>query len=88
MTDSIPGHIAFFVGMSGAFVLYFLRYKNSRLKKVVANFNENWKMIIFDLGFFLICGGLVTCFLVCPYSTREAFLVGCTWEGFVFVTFK
>lgn len=81
--NPIANNTAFLVGMCGAFVIYFVRYQNSRLQLVVRDFKKNWWILFSDLIPFSVCGGLVACFLVCPSSPREAFLAGCTWQGFL-----
>ena len=73
----------FFVGMLGAFVVYFCIYRERRIMLFLKEPKRHWRVFIFDLLGYLICGGLVTIFLVEPTTSKEAFMGGCTWEGLV-----
>jgi hypothetical protein len=44
---------------------------------------QNGKILIFDLVVYLICGGLVTAFLIGPYTPKDAFTGGLAWQGIV-----
>jgi len=76
--------------MLGAFVVYFLIYREKRIIKFLKNPKNKWRIFVFDLIGYLICGGLVSCFVIAPPgpdgilpSIKEAFMAGCTWEGVI-----
>lgn len=79
----MPKMYMFFVGMLGAFVVYFCIYRERRIMLFLKEPKRHWRVFIFDLLGYLICGGLVTIFLVDPTTSKEAFMGGCTWEGLV-----
>lgn len=79
----------FLVGMVGAFVVYMLYYRETRIRKVLEKPTwDNLRVLTFDLFVYLICGGLVTLFLISPESSKEAFMGGATWQGIVGGTIK
>lgn len=78
----IFGH-ALGIGLVGALVIYAARFRHERLKTVVALPSKNWKVLVFDLLIFILCGGLCVAFIIDPSSPKEAFLGGATWEGFM-----
>jgi hypothetical protein len=49
---------------------------------------RNWRLIAFDLVIYLVCGSLITAFIVEPVSPKMGFLGGATWQGILggFVT--
>lgn len=71
---------SFLYGLLGALVVYLAIFRQKRLKLVFEK-SENWKVIVFDLVIFLICGATVTAILASPSSPKEAFLAGGTWQG-------
>jgi hypothetical protein len=73
----------FGLGIVGAFVVYVCLYRESRILLFLKNPRQEWKVFLVDLLLFLICGGAVTAFVVCPESTKEAFMGGATWQGIV-----
>lgn len=79
----MPEVYAFFVGMVGAFIVYFCIYRERRIMLFIKKPKRYWRVFIFDLLGYLICGGLVTVFLVDPTTPKEAFMGGCTWQGLV-----
>ena len=74
---------SFIVGLIGAFVIYFANYRHTRIFQFLSSPKEKWVIVVFDLIGFMICGGLVTLYVVNPESSKEAFMGGCTWQGFV-----
>src|SRR5438552_17297 len=76
----IPSY-AFLCGVSGAFVVYCLMYRDSRIKDFVESPGERWPVLIVDLFLFLACGGLVAALGVEPRTSKEAFTAGCAWQG-------
>jgi hypothetical protein len=72
---------AFFVGVAGAFVVYCLMYRESRMLTFLADPRRKWPVLVFDLVLYLSCGGLVAAFYAEPKSLREAFIAGCAWQG-------
>ena len=77
----IESYSAFLVGMCGAFVVYMVYYRETHIKKFLEKPMANWHVLTFDLLAYMICGGLVTLFLISPESNKEAFLSGATWQG-------
>lgn len=75
-----PGY-AFFVGMLGAFLGYMILYRKTRIDDFLKAPKQNWKILLFDFGVYLICGGLVTVFMVTPYTPKDAFTGGLAWQG-------
>jgi hypothetical protein len=75
-----PWHV-FFVGILGALLGYFILYRETRIAEFVKAPGQNWKSLLFDLVIYLVCGGLVTTFLVVPGSTKEAFTGGLAWQA-------
>ena len=71
---------SFLYGLLGAFIVYLAIFRQKRLKLVFEH-KSNWRIIIFDLVIFLICGATVTAILASPSSPKEAFLSGGTWQG-------
>jgi hypothetical protein len=74
---------SFGLGIVGAFVVYFAIYRHYRFLLFCYNPRKEWRVFVFDLLGYLICGGLVTAFLVCPETTKEGFMGGATWQGIV-----
>lgn len=72
---------AFGIGLLGALFIYIARFRHTRLQAVLVFPKENWRVILFDLLIFILCGGLCAAFLINPTSPKEAFLGGATWEG-------
>lgn len=79
----MESYSAFSVGMLGALVIYLMLYRETRIRKFLENPMTNWRVLIFDLVLYIICGGLVTLFLVSPESDKEAFMGGATWQGII-----
>ena len=71
----------FGIGLAGAFVVYCLLYRDTRFKEFIHDPRGKWKLLAFDLVIYLICGGLVTLFVVEPKTPKEAFIGGCGWQG-------
>ena len=76
-------HKAFALGVAGAFVAYYVLYRNSRIAEFLEDPALNWKTLAFDLTVFLSCGGLVTVFLAQPCTAQGAFMAGCGWLGLI-----
>jgi hypothetical protein len=74
---------SFWIGLAGAFVVYVLLYRDSRISEFADNPSQNWRVLVIDLVVYLGCGGLVTVFLVDPHTAKEAFIGGCGWQGLV-----
>jgi hypothetical protein len=72
---------AFFIGVLGALLGYIVLYRDTRLAEFAKAPGKNWKIILFDVVVYLLCGGLVTAFLVGPYTIKEAFSGGLAWQG-------
>jgi hypothetical protein len=73
----------FWLGVGGAFTAYFALYRESRFQDFFLNPRKHWSTLVFDLVFFLFCGGLVATFLIEPRNTREAFMAGVSWQGLI-----
>jgi peptidoglycan/LPS O-acetylase OafA/YrhL len=74
---------AFLIGVLGAFVGYMVLYRKTRVDEFLKAPKQNWKILIFDLVVYLVCGGLVTAFLIGPYTPKDAFTGGLAWQGIV-----
>ena len=74
---------SFFIGVAGAFVVYMLMFRNTHIRVLLDDPAGNWKTFVFDFVVFLICGGLVTVFVVEPTTPKQAFLGGCGWQGLI-----
>lgn len=72
---------AFIVGTLGAFLGYILLYRETRLADFAQNPSKNWRVLLFDMVVYLLCGGLVTCFMVVPNTPKEAFIGGLAWQS-------
>lgn len=79
----MPKIDAFFIALLGALVVYFLTYRDDRIKRFLKNPKKEWNIFLFDLIIYLICGGLVTIFIVEPDTPKIAFIGGCGWQGLV-----
>ena len=77
----MPGYQAFLSGLAGAFVAYALFYRETRFEEFLKSPARKWHVLAFDLGVYLLCGGLVTMFLVEPRTTKEAFIGGLAWQS-------
>jgi hypothetical protein len=73
----------FFLGVAGAFTAYFALYRESRFRDFFTDPRQYWNTFVFDLVFFLFCGGLVATFLIAPENSKEAFMAGISWQGLV-----
>jgi hypothetical protein len=72
---------AFWTGVVGALLGYFVLYRDSRIADVIKDPRQNWRLVLFDGLIYLICGGLVTAYLVVPSSPKEAFTGGLAWQA-------
>jgi hypothetical protein len=72
---------AFFIGVLGALLGYFVLYRDSRIADFVKNPRQNWRLLLFDIVIYLTGGGLVTTYLVVPGSPKEAFTGGLAWQA-------
>ena len=79
----VSAYKAFPIGVAGAFVVYYLLYRETRFLAFIQNPRQNWRVLVFDLVVYLVCGGLVTLFLVEPKTAKDAFIGGCAWQGLV-----
>jgi hypothetical protein len=79
--DPLSSPHAFFVGVLGALLGYFILYRQTRLSDFIKEPGKNWKTLAFDIVIYLLCGGLVTTFLVVPGSPKEAFTGGLAWQA-------
>ena len=77
----MDSYFAFFVGMVGALIIYYVLYRDTRIRKVIENPKTNWRVLTFDLLFYIICGGLFTIIVISPDSIKEAFFGGVAWQG-------
>ena len=73
----------FAVGIAGAFCVYFVTYRESRIRQVIEHPKENWRVVAFDIVFFLVCGGLVAYFYSNATDVKEAFAAGAGWQGLI-----
>jgi branched-subunit amino acid permease len=80
-SQPLPSLEAFLIGVLGALLGYLILYRQTRIAEFVKTPGENWKSLLFDLVIYLICGGLVTTFLVLPSSPKEAFTGGLAWQA-------
>ena len=81
MITPLPSWHAFLVGVLGALLGYFILYRETRIAEFVKSPTQNWKALLFDLVIYLVCGGLVTTFLVVPNTPKEAFTGGLAWQA-------
>ena len=81
MPQPLPPFTAFGIGTAGAFVVYCLLYRDSRISAVYNNPREKWPILVVDLVIYLICGGLVATFYAEPTTLKQAFTAGCAWQG-------
>ena len=72
---------AFFVGVLGALLGYLLLYRETRIAEFVQSPSKNVRVLLCDLIVYLLCGGLVTCFMVVPNTPKEAFIGGLAWQS-------
>jgi hypothetical protein len=72
---------AFWTGVLGALLGYFVLYRDSRIAEVIKDPRQNWRLVLFDALIYLACGGLVTAYLVVPSSPKEAFTGGLAWQA-------
>jgi len=72
---------SFLLGILGAFFIYLAIFREKRLKYVIAYPKKNWRMLIFDLLIYLICGGIFAAFFIEPKTIKEAVFAGATWQG-------
>jgi Ni,Fe-hydrogenase I cytochrome b subunit len=84
----MDSYSAFFIGMAGAFCIYAMLYRDTRIKKVIENPWTNLRVFIFDLLLFMFCGGLFSLYAVSPSSGIGAFVAGASWQGMVGSVFK
>lgn len=73
----------FLSGVAGAFVIYILMYRDTRIHDFLKNPTENWMMLFIDFFLFLMAGGLVAAFALSKPTTKEAFIAGISWQGVV-----
>lgn len=73
----------FLSGVAGAFVVYILMYRETRIAGFASNPRENWTILFIDLVVFLAAGGLVAMFVLTSPTTKEAFIAGISWQGMV-----
>jgi hypothetical protein len=78
---SLPSSQAFAIGVLGALLGYLILYRQTRIAEVIKNPSQHWNTLLFDLVIYLLCGGLVTTFLVVPYTPKEAFTGGLAWQA-------
>ena len=78
----------FFVGMLGALAIYYVLYRDTRIRKVIENPRANLRVLTFDLLFYMICGGLFTLIVISPGNIKDAFFGGVAWQGAVGGTMK
>lgn len=78
------GHLSlFFSGVAGAFVVYILMYRETRIYDFLKNPGENWMMLFVDFFLFLMAGGLVATFALTKPTAKDAFIAGISWQGVV-----
>lgn len=77
----MDSYSAFFVGMLGAFAIYAVLYRDTRIMKVIENPKTNLRVFIFDLVLYMFCGGLFTLIVISPDSPKAAFFGGVAWQG-------
>ena len=80
------GHMSEFAwGIAGAFAMYVLVFRGSRIRLVVERPNQNWRMLIWDLGMYLLAGGLfATAMFDSEVPARASFFAGASWEAALF----
>ncbi len=64
-------------------MVYYLIYRETRLILFLKEPRKEWRVFVFDLFIYVVCGGLVTVFVIDPSTLKEAFIGGCAWEGLV-----
>ncbi len=72
---------AFEISTLGALLGYIVLYRETRVAEFAQDPKGKWKTLVFDLVVYLLCGGLVTCFLVGPLRSKEAFEAGLAWQS-------
>lgn len=73
----------FLSGVAGAFVIYILMYRETRINEFLKNPGEKWMLVIVDFFLFLTAGGLVAMFALSKPTAKEAFIAGISWQGVV-----
>lgn len=73
----------FLSGVAGAFVIYILMYRESRIFEFIKNPRDKWMLVVFDFILFLVAGGLVAMFVLSKPTAKEAFIAGVSWQGVV-----
>jgi hypothetical protein len=77
----LPPIEAFYIAVLGALTGYILLYRETRIAEFSKNPKQNWKVLVFDLVLYLMCGGLVTTYLIVPYGHKDAFTGGLAWQA-------
>ena len=72
----LPAFEAFYIAVLGALTGYILLYRETRIAEFSRNPKQNWKVLVFDLVLYLMCGGLVTTYLIAPYAHTMPSLAG------------
>jgi hypothetical protein len=66
----------------GALFIYCMNMRrNKRVEAIYKHFNENWRMLIFDIVVFVVLGLIFVLYAISPQTSREAFLAGATWDA-------
>ncbi len=73
----------FLAGVAGSLVHYFIAYRDTRIRRALADLRREWITFVFDILVFLACGGLVAVYLVEVKEARPAFVVGLMWPGII-----
>jgi len=75
--------ITFLGGVAGAFVVYILMYRDTRISEFLKNPRGKCMLVIVDFFLFLVAGGLVAMFLLSQPTLKDAFIAGVSWQGVV-----
>lgn len=72
---------SFFAGVAGAFVIYLVMYRETRIAEFAKHPGESWNVVFIDIFGFLLAGGLVAMLTLTLPSGAEAFMAGAAWQG-------
>ena len=77
---ALPWYESGLYGVLGALFVYFCLHRTDRIQDFFYSPGENWRVLAFDIVFFLLGAAVFTAFFIEP-TARKAILSGATWEG-------
>ena len=78
---AMPWYEGGLYGVLGALFVYFCLHRTDRIQDFFYSPRENWRVLAFDIVFFLLGAAVFTAFFIEPTARKEAILSGATWEG-------